>query len=401
MVLDLLITHPSEIFTGADDPAELVGIKDGHVVALNATDMTQHSVGQDTITINAQDKLVTPGWVECHTHLVFAGDRSGEYAMRAAGANYVEIAQAGGGILHTMRSTRAADFDTLLALARPRMDALLRQGVTTVEIKSGYGLDLATELKILRVARALGESHPIDVITTFLGAHTIPPEYKKNRAGYVRHVIEDMLPAVAAEGLADFCDVFVETIGFTLSEAEAIFRAAQALRMPAKLHADQLTAGGGAELAGRLNAASADHLEHISDKGITAMAQAGTVAVLLPGAGVFLGDDTRPPARRLIDAGVPVALSTDCNPGTCMTENLHLMLTLGMSRLGMSPTEVLLAVTRNAAQALRRSDAGRLFIGGPADVAIFSVPNRSALPYHFATDHTHTVIKNGQIVYSK
>ena len=401
-MIDLLVTGAGEVF-----PATSSGPIEQGVVAIQAGKLAYVGppqglgpIGGDVPRLDAAGGLVTPGLVDPHTHLVFAGDRSGEYAQRAAGASYLDIAAAGGGIAHTMRATRQADLDTLVALATPRLDRLLASGVTTAEVKSGYGLEHQAELRMLRVVRALDDAHPIDLVPTFLGAHTVPPDRK--RAPYLDEVVGTMLSAVADEGLADFCDVFVERGAFSVAEGERVLRAGLARGLRPKVHADQLSAGGGAELAARVGATSADHLEHATDAGIAALAAAGTVAVLLPGAALFLGSDDRPPARRLIEAGVAVALATDCNPGTCMTENLLLMLTLGMSRLGMTAREVLEAVTIHAARAVGREQvAGTLEVGRPADLVVFDVPSHRHLPYHFGAPHARVVLKSGREVYRR
>lgn len=393
----LLIRNAAEIFDGERIiDATAVLIEDGAVAWMGRG----APPGELPSTIfDAAGALITPGLVECHTHLVFAGDRADEYALRAAGATYLEIAATGGGIVSTMHATRGASLDALCALTRPRLDRLLSFGVTTAEIKSGYGLSVEAELKMLRAVRRLHDEHPIDLVGTFLGAHTVPPELRADRDRYLDMVVHEMIPAVAAEGLAEFCDVFVEQGAFSLADAERVFRAGLEHGLRPKVHADQLTCNHGAALAARLGAASADHLEHLDQAGIEAMAMAGTVAVLLPGASVFLGDDHRPPTAALRDAGVPIALSTDCNPGTCMTENLLLMLTLGMSRLGMTPLEVLQAVTSHAAQAIGRADrAGRLAVGRAADIAIFDVASHRQLPYHFGVPCTRAVFKGGRQV---
>jgi len=398
MHIDLLIENAAEVFDGeAVWPHAPIAIAGGRIAAVG--DLAGCVIDADTGRLDAEGGLVTPGLIDAHTHLVFAGDRADEYALRAAGKSYLDIAAAGGGIAATVRATRAADLATLMALARPRLDRLLACGVTTAEVKSGYGLDFTTEIRILEAIRRLDAEHPIDLVATFLGAHTVPPERRHDRAGYLDEVVEQMIPAAAQ--LATFCDVFVEKSAFTLEEGERVLRAGLAHGLRPKIHADQLSAGGGAELGARLGAVSADHLEHISDAGIQALAAAGTVAVLLPGAGIFLGDDHRAPARRLVEAGVPVALSTDCNPGTCHTENLPLMLTLGMSRLGLSPIEVLKAVTLHAAQAVgREATAGRILPGRCADLAVFSVPSHRHLPYRFGLPPTRHVIKNGRVVFT-
>ncbi len=394
---DLLLLDAGEVFTAAGPPLRdaAVAVTAGRLSYVGPQ-ADAPAPGPETVVCSLGGRLLTPGLVECHTHLVFGGDRAAEYAERAAGTPYRDIARRGGGIAATVRATRAADLDTLVALARPRLDRFLAQGVTTLEAKSGYGLDHDTELRILRAVAALNASHPIDLVGTFLGAHVVPPEHRAAREVYIDALIRHTLPAVAEQGLAEFCDVFVEDTAFSVDEAARILEAARGLGLRAKVHADQLDEGGGAALAAQQQAVSADHLEHISEPGIAALAAAGTVAVLLPGASLFLGQDARPPARQLIDAGVPVALSTDLNPGTCMTEHLQLMLTLGMSRLGMTAHEVLEAVTCHAAQAIGRGDrAGRLLVGRPADLAVFDVPDHQHLPYHFGPVHTWRVYKAG------
>lgn len=406
--LELIVEGAGEVYTATGaihGPGTLVGVHGGRVALIGGEDALAESpweIGSGTERVDAAGGLVTPGLVECHTHIVFGGDRSEEYARRATGVPYLEIARAGGGIAATVRGTRAASLDALVAGARARLERLVSFGVTTCEVKSGYGLDLETELKILRAAQRLDGEHPVDLVGTFLGAHTIPPEHKADRQRYLDLVINEMIPAVATEGLARFCDVFVEAEAFSVEEGARVLEAGLAHGMRPKVHADQLTGCGGAELAGRLGAVSADHLEHVSPEGIRAMAEAGTVAVLLPGAALFLGQDARPPARALLDAGVTVALSTDCNPGTCMTENLQVMMTLGMSRLGMSPSEVLDAVTVSAAKAIDMADeAGQIAVGRKADLAIFDVPDHVHLPYHFGVNHTQAVIKAGKLLHQR
>ena len=394
--LDLLFIGAGEVFTdGAPMTDTAVGVRDGLIAYLGPPSAAP-AAGE---TVDLAGALLTPGLVDPHTHLVFAGDRAGEYAERSAGTSYLEIARRGGGIARTMHATRAASVETLIALARPRLDQLLQCGVTTAEVKSGYGLTTADELKMLEVVRRLDAEHPIDLVATFLGAHTVPPERARQR--YLDAVVDEMIPAVAEAGLAEFCDVFVEKGAFDIAEGRRVLEAGLKHGLRPKVHADQLSPGGGAELAAALGAASADHLEHVSPAGIEALAAAGTVAVLLPGAAMFLGSDDRAPARALADAGVPVALSTDCNPGTCHSTNLLLMLTLGMSRLGLTPAEALDAVTRHAAQSIGRAAvAGRIAPGRPADLAIYAVASHRHLPYHFGMLPTRAVYKAGRRVFS-
>ena len=348
-------------------------------------------------TIDAGGRLVTPGWIDCHTHLVFANDRAADYRRRAAGMTYREIAAAGGGILSTVRATRVAGEDELVESALPRLRRFLEHGVTTVEAKSGYGLDTATELKLLRVLRRLDSMQPVEIEPTFLGAHAVPPEDREAPDRYVDRVVSEMIPAVAAAGLARFCDVFIENGFFTIAQGRRVLEAGAERGMTAKIHADQLSSGGGAELAAELRACSADHLDHASDAGLAAMAKTGTVAVLLPAAAMFLGD-TPFRADRYRNAGVRIALSTDCNPGTCPTEDLGLVTTLGMSSLGLSPEESLLAVTAHAAAAIGRSDVGELSAGKQADAVVWDAPTLEHLPWHFGVPHAAVVVKAGRVV---
>ena len=320
-----------------------------------------------------------PGLIDCHTHLVFGGDRAAEFEQRLGGASYEEIARAGGGILSTVRATRAASEAALLAAALPRLDALLAEGVTTVEIKSGYGLDLDHELKQLRVARALGGARAVSVRTTLLAAHATPPEYAGRRAEYARHVAADIVPA--AVGLADAVDAFADSIGFTNEEVAWVFDAARAAGLPVKLHADQLTDQGGAAFAAGHGALSADHLERANEAGIAAMAAAGTVAVLLPGAALTLRETAHPDVAAMRRRGTRMALSTDMNPGSSPARSLLLMLNLGCSLFRMTVPEALLGVTRHAAAALGLADRGVIAPGMRADFALFAINRPAELCY--------------------
>jgi imidazolonepropionase len=341
---------------------------------------------------------VLPGLVDSHTHLIFAGTREDEFARRIRGTSYQEIAQQGGGINATVRQVRSASKDELKEVARHRLDRMLALGVTTVEVKSGYGLTFADEVKCLEAISELDREHPCDLVPTFLGAHEVPPEYRNDREGYLRLVIERMLPEVADRRLAAFCDVFCEQGVFGPYESECVLRAAARRGLGLKVHADEFSPLGGAELAACLGAASADHLLHVSEVGVEAMRSAGTVATLLPGTAFFLGL-TPAPARRLIDAGVAVALATDCNPGSCMTENLPLIGTMACSQMRMDPAEVVTALTLNAAAALARSDrVGSLEPGKQADLVILDLPNYQLFPYHFGVNHVWRVVKSGRVV---
>jgi imidazolonepropionase len=342
-------------------------------------------------------RLVTPGLIDCHTHLVFGGDRSAEWEQRLAGASYEEIAAAGGGIRTTVAATRAAPEADLLAGAVQRASALAAGGVTTVEVKSGYGLDLDTELRMLRVARRHGDHLPVDVVTTFLGAHTPPPEFAGDPDAYVDFVCDEVLPAVAAEGLADAVDGFCEAISFSAEQIDRVLAAAARLGLPVKLHADQLTDGGGAALAARHGALSADHLEHASPAGIAALAAAGTVAVLLPGAAYVLGDETAPPVDALRREGVPMAVATDCNPGTSPLVSLPLAMHLACTRFGLSVDEALAGVTTNAARALGLAgEAGVIAPGARADLVVWDAERPAQIVYWLGAAPVHAVIRRGR-----
>ncbi|WP_205964561.1 imidazolonepropionase [Ramlibacter agri] len=339
--------------------------------------------------------LVTPGLVDCHTHLVYGGDRAGEFEQRLNGASYEEIARAGGGIASTVRATRAASEQELFAQSRKRLRALLDEGVTTVEIKSGYGLALEHERKCLRVARTLGESERVTVRTTFLGAHALPPEFAGNSDGYLAEVLF-MLPMLKGEGLVDAVDAFCERIAFTPAQTELVFRAALALHLPVKLHAEQLSDSGGAQLAARYGALSCDHLEWLSEEGARAMAQAGSVAVLLPGAFYFLRETKLPPVALLREQGVPIAISTDCNPGSSPCSSLLLMLNMACTLFRLTPEEALAGVTREAARALGLTDRGTLAAGQRADFVLWDVAHPAHLSYAFGSNPRLQTIQGGQ-----
>lgn len=341
-------------------------------------------------------RWVTPGLIDCHTHLVFGGDRAGEFELRLKGATYEEIARAGGGIRSTVAKTRAATEDELFAAARRRLESLLAEGVTTVEIKSGYGLDVATEVKMLRVARRLGQALPVGVRTTFLGAHAVPPEYQGRQSDYADFVAGPMLDAVAAEGLADAVDVFADSIGFTNDEASRILAAARAKGLPVKLHADQLTDQGGAALAAHFGALSADHLEHAAVDGLAAMGRAGTVAVLLPGAFYFLRDTKLPPVELFRRHGVMMALATDCNPGSSPVLSLLLMLNMACTLFRLTPEEALAGVTRHAARALGLADRGTLAPGQAADFVVWDISHPAELSYWIGANPARIVVRAGQ-----
>lgn len=351
---------------------------------------------------DCKEQLVTPGLIDCHTHLVYAGNRAAEFKLKLEGVNYAEISKAGGGILSTVHQTRAASEDQLIQQSLPRILALKAQGITTVEIKSGYGLDLVTELKMLRVARRLGELTGLRVKTTFLGAHAIGPEYKGNSQAYVDHLCSEMLPAVKESGLADAVDVFCESIGFSLPQTEQIFLAARALHLPLKCHAEQLSNLGASALAAELGALSCDHLEFLDERGATAMAKTNTVAVLLPGAYYFLREKNKPPVALLRQAGVGMAIATDCNPGSSPTTSLLLMMSMACQFFYLSVPEVLAAVTFQAARALGlENELGSIKPGQAADLVLWSINDSAALCYYFAYPLLHQTMIAGEWISSK
>src|SRR6185369_4355568 len=348
-------------------------------------------------SVDCAGRWITPGLVDCHTHIVYGGDRAQEFELRLAGASYDEIARAGGGIVSTMRATRETNEDALLAAARKRVETLIRDGVTTLEIKSGYGLDTDSEMKSLRVARRLGEVLPLSVVTTFLGAHALPPEAKGDKDAYITQVCEQQLPAVAKAGLADAVDAFCESIAFSPEQTARVFETARTFGLPVKLHAEQLTTLGGAELAARFGALSADHLEHADEKGIEALARAGTVAVLLPGAFYFLRETHKPPVDLLRKHNVPIAISSDSNPGTSPLTSLLLTMNMAATFFRLTVDECLLGVTRHAARALGRLDqVGTLEAGKSCDLAIWDIERPAELVYRIGFTPLHQRVWRGQ-----
>lgn len=347
---------------------------------------------------DGKDQLVTPGLIDCHTHLVYGGERANEFAMRLAGASYEEVAKAGGGIVSSVKATREASEDELLAQALPRLQQLLTEGVTAIEIKSGYGLALEHERKQLRVARRLGELCGVTVRTTFLGAHALPPEYAGRSQEYTDLVCLEMMPALAAEGLIDAVDVFCERIAFSLGETEQVFQAAKALGLPVKLHAEQLSNMEGAALAARYGALSCDHIEHLSEQGIAEMKKSGTVAVLLPGAFYTLRDAQVPPVDGLRAAQVPIAVSTDHNPGTSPALSLLLMANMACTLFRLTVPEALAGITIHAARALGLQDEqGLLAAGRPANFVLWPVRHVAELAYWFGNKPDCTVVRQGVI----
>ena len=348
---------------------------------------------------DAQGGWVTPGLVDCHTHLVYGGSRAHEFELRLEGATYEEIARQGGGIWSTVSATRKADEKSLLYQSAPRLAALMAEGVTTVEIKSGYGLDLETEIRMLRVARALGEKYPVTVMPTFLGAHALPPEYEGQSDQYIDFVCNEVIPQVAAQKLAVAVDAFCEGIGFTPAQTDRIFKTAKKLGLAVKLHAEQLSDLGGTALAAGYGALSADHLEHVSEEGVKAMAESGTVAVLLPGAFYFLRETKLPPIDLLRRYKVPIAVSTDCNPGSSPAVSLLLMLNMACTFFKMTPEEALAGVTRNGARALGLQDRiGTLEPGKDADFVIWDISEPAELAYRMGANPIKQVVRQGHLI---
>ncbi|WP_103110391.1 imidazolonepropionase [Brevibacillus reuszeri] len=348
--------------------------------------------------IDATGKLVTPGLVDPHTHLVHAGSRQNEFNMRLNGATYMEIMNNGGGIHSTTAATREASHEELFTQSKRRLDQFLLHGVTTVEAKSGYGLTLADEIKQLEVAKQLHEAHPIDIVSTFMGAHAVPREYREDPEAFIQLVINEMIPEVARRQLAEFNDVFCERGVFTPEQSKRILEAGAKHGLLPKIHADEIEPYEGAEMAATIGAVSADHLLRASDRGIQMMAEAGVIAVLLPGTAFFLMAESAN-GRKMIDTGVAVAISTDCNPGSSPTVSLPLIMNLGCLKMGMTPAEVLTAATINAAHAIRRAhEIGSIEAGKKADITIFDVPDFMTLQYRYGINHVDTVVKNGAVV---
>jgi imidazolonepropionase len=356
----------------------------------NAPEQIAHEV------VDLGGKLITPGLIDCHTHLIYGGSRASEFELRLGGATYAQIAKAGGGIQNTVAKTRAASFEELFEAAAQRVTMMRAGGVTTIEIKSGYGLDRETELRMLRVARALGERFPVTVKTTYLGAHTVPREFASDRDGYIALVCE-VLREGAREGLIDAVDAFCENIAFSPEEVQRIFREAKRLGMPVKLHAGQLSYNGGPELAAEFRALSADHCEHLTPSDIQAFARSGVVAVLLPTASYFIGEKELPPVESLRTAGVPMAIATDCNPGTSPNPSLLIALNMACVRFGLQTTEVMRAVTLHAARALGIGErVGSLEKGKDADFALWDAKHPAELPYSFGQTQCLGVVKRGR-----
>ena len=397
----LLIKNIGELLTGKDGSLEVRNdqellIVDGKIDSVGGRG--ELSVEADE-TIDANGSLLTPGLIDPHTHLVFYGTREDEFEMRIQGKSYMEIAEAGGGIRKSVRMLREASEDDLVDHGLPFLESMLSHGTTTVEVKSGYGLSLKDELKSLRAIKRLNEMSKIDIVPTFLGAHEFPDEYRDTREKYLDIIINEMIPAVAEEGLAEFCDIFTEEGVFTVEESERVLRAAADAGLGLKLHAEEFEPIGGARLAGKLSAISADHLVAVDDDGIESLKEGDVTPVLLPGTTFFLGSDTYAPARKMIDAGLKPALATDFNPGSSMTESLQIILTIACLKLRLTSLEAFEGVTLNAAKALNRSGSvGSLEPGMNADIVIWNADNHKQIPYHYGVNNVRTVIKAGEVV---
>ena len=373
-------------------------IQEGRICWVGPSQEFREPRNGDTHVLDASPFVGMPGFVDSHTHAVFGGSREAEFTLRAQGATYQQIADEGGGILSTVRATRTTPKKELKKLAARRLDRMMKHGTTTVEIKTGYGLDEENETKMLEVIRELREEHLASIVGTFLGAHAVPPEFRSNPEAYVDLLCERMLPHVARRGAAEFCDVFCEQGYFTVEQSRRILRTARSSGLKLKVHADELAPSGGSLLAAELGAVSADHLEHISEEGIRALRNAGVVATVLPGVSFFLHHEYAP-VRKLIDAGVAVAIATDFNPGSCMSYSMPMMMTIACTQMGMTPEEALTASTLNGAAALTRSETtGSIEVGKEGDLILYDIPDYRYLPYHFGEQHVAHVIKQGVLL---
>lgn len=375
-----------------------VAMSGGIITHVGPTEEVLRAINpKDYLEIKAEGQAVLPGFVDSHTHFIFGGYREEEFSWRLRGDSYMSIMERGGGIVNTMKATRESDFDALWDLGEERLESFFAMGVTTVEGKSGYGLDLETELIQLRVMADLNDTHPIDIVSTYLGAHAVPPEFAGRTDDYVNYIIKVVLPAVRAERTVTFCDVFCEKGVFSLEQSERLLRAARRLRFKLKMHADEIVPLGGAELAALLRCVSADHLLHVSDEGIRQMAKTGVVATLLPLTAFSLGEPYAP-ARKMIDSGCTVALASDMNPGSCFSSSIPMMISLACIYMKMTPEEVVTALTINGAAALGlASEIGSISVGKRADVIMLRYPSYKFLPYHVGMNIVNTVIKKGNL----
>lgn len=401
-----LVTMQGSFFPRIGKEMNKLDIIENAYIAISSGEIYEVGTGEDYLKLvdehtkidDANELLVTPGLIDSHTHLVHGGSRENEFSKKLNGVPYIQILQEGGGILSTVNSTKNATFDELYDKAKKSLDRMLEFGVTTVEEKSGYGLELDTEMKQLEVAHKLNENHPVDLVHTFLGAHAIPPEYKGNNEAYIKLLVEEIMPKVKELDLAEFCDVFCEEGVFSVEESEYILSKAKELGYKLKIHADEIVPIGGAELAARLGCVSADHLMAASDEGLQDMSKKGVIANILPGTSFNLNKKSAD-GRKMIDMDVPVSLSSDYNPGSCPSENIQFVMQLGCLNLKMTPNEVLTAVTINAAHCIdRANEIGSIEVGKKADIAIFDAPNVEYLMYHFGINHIDRVYKEGKLV---
>ena len=417
MKIDLLIKHAAQLVTprllptNARRMGELhiiedggLAVRDDTIIAVGTTSeilsLAENDVPQ--CVIDARNKVVLPGFVDCHTHPIFMETREHEFNMRIQGKSYLEIAAAGGGIRSSVRKIRQASKDQIIEAVLPRLDQFIKHGTTTIEAKSGYGLSLEDEIKSLEVIQQLNKQHPLDLVPTFLGAHEIPDEYQSRREAYIELIIKRMIPLVAERKLAEFCDIFIEEGVFSVEEGRQILTVAREAGLAPKVHGNQMTANGAAALSAELGAISAEHLDHITPEEIEQIASAGVIPVLLPGAVFYLNLEKYAPARAMIDAGLPVAISTDYNPGSCMTEAMAIIITIACIKMRMLPTEAIIGATLNAAMAIGRQDSiGSLDVGKKADIVIWDMPNYEHLAYHFGVNLAQTVIKSGKIIREK
>ena len=396
--IDLLLSNASRVISGSSGVHEgvSIAIDSGKIKAMGPASEIAGLFHPDE-EVDASGKLITPGFVDSHTHLVFGGDRSSEFVQRCAGADYEEIAAAGGGIRASVRMTRETSLEDLVDQARPRLARMMAAGSTTIEIKSGYGLDLETELRMLRAIRELARDCPAQIVATFMGAHETPDEYRHDKAGYLKLVCEEMIPAVAEEGLAEFCDVFCERGVFDPDESRMVLEAGKRHGLKSKIHADEMAASGGSTVAAEVGAVSADHLMKTPPEGIAAMKEAGVVATLLPGTTFYLSKPGYAPARQMLDSGLRVALATDRNPGSCTVESMLLIVGLAVQRMGMTPIEAIEASTFGGAFALgREKSCGSLETGKRADVILWNAADENQLVYEFANNLKRSVWAGGR-----
>lgn len=413
MFADRILTHFNQVFCPNDPGHPLYGkemqeatilddgyiaIKDDYILETGSGEAAPHLIGPQTQQIPCHGKVATPGLIDCHTHLVYGGSREHEFAKKLSGVSYLDILAQGGGILSTVRATRTADFDTLYKKSYRLLDYMLKHGVTTVEAKSGYGLDWKTEKRQLEVVKKLNQDHPIDLVSTFMAAHAIPVEYKGKSQEYLDLIISDMLPIVKEEKLAEFCDIFCEKGVFTPEESYYLLSKAKEMGFLLRIHADEIVSLGGVEVAAKLGAVSAEHLMVITDEGIDQLNQSKVIGNLLPATTFSLMEETYAPARKMIEKGMAITLSTDSNPGSCPTANLQFVMQLGCFMMKLTPIEVLNAVTINAAYSIQRQTTiGNFKIGKKADITIFDAPNIDYLFYFFATNLVDQVYKNGHL----